>query len=146
MDGFGMFVHLSEYLPSYFCSPGYILTPLSPPVLYFCLMLYGMEYIPLTTLGQLSWIYSLPAPCAPPTPLVVGQHEKLKSPWLCAKTVQQKIKHQHVIYIILIQNPEDTLLATMKKIDFIPVKPRRLSHISLNLKCYFESIRASRNE
>lgn len=48
--------------------------------------------IPLASVGQLSWFCPHPAPCAPPASSLLGQHEKLKSPWLSISTALKQCK------------------------------------------------------
>ena len=77
--------------------------------------------------GLLSWPCPLPAPCAPAASSLVGQQEKLKSPWLYVSTSPQHLKHRCVISIILILNPKhNTIPATRRKNNSIPAEARTL--------------------
>lgn len=50
------------------------------------------------------WLCLLPAPCAPPTTSLSGQHEELNSPWLCVSTALQQLKYWCAINTIFIKN------------------------------------------
>ena len=83
--------------------------------------------IPLVTLGQLSSLCPLPAPGAPPAPLLSELHEKQNSPWLCASTVLQ-LKHRCVITTVFTPNPKhSTIPATRRKINSILAETRTLA-------------------
>lgn len=78
----------------------------------------------LARLGQLSWSHPLPAPCAPPTFSLAGGMRNQKPSNQC-KHYSATTKNQCVIIIFLILNPPNsTMLATMKKMDSIPGKTR----------------------
>ena len=96
----------------------------SPPSLYteHDVIWYGIFLWPV-------WVTVLavspPSFLCPPAYSLVGWGEKLKSPWLSVNTAQQQLKHQCVINIILILNPNHiTVPATRKKINSIPAETR----------------------
>ena len=81
--------------------------------------------IPLVILGHLSWLCALPVPCAPPIPLLVRQ--KQKSPWLCASTALQQLKHWCVVTSILIKNPRHCITqASTKIVNSVSAKTRTI--------------------
>ena len=65
----------------------------------------------------------------PQAPLA-QQHERLKTPCLCASTALQQPKHGCVIYLILILNPNySTIPATRKKVNSILTKMGTVLHL-----------------
>lgn len=79
--------------------------------------------IPLVSSGQLSWLWSLTASCAPAPWQSMGNWN---SPWLRVSTTEQPLKHQCGIDIILLLNPKlSPVQATKeKKLNSIPVQTR----------------------
>ena len=73
---------------------------------------YGMPLCPFS------------APCAPTASSLAGQCEKQQRPWLGVSTAQQRLKHQHVISIILILNPKSYQLQE-RKLTPLQLKPRQ---------------------
>lgn len=82
----------------------------------------------LVSLGQVYWLCPLPASGAPPTSPLAGQHEEVKSPWLCVSSSLQQLKplvYCHDYFSPKIQN---TALHykekhhSTKKINSIPAK------------------------
>lgn len=57
---------------------------LSPPELYSSAWHHILWEKLLANLDQLPWFCLLLSFCAPQTSLLVGQHEKCKSPWVCS--------------------------------------------------------------
>jgi len=91
-----------------------------PQLYMLSLTSYGMEY-PFGQVGQLSWLYPLPASYALPAFSLASQYDKLKSLWL----LRNNSKHQCAINIILIPNPKhSTTPTTRKKINSIPAETR----------------------
>lgn len=71
--------------------------PPLPQLLLPSMMLYGMEY-PFGRFGSV-----VPSQLLVPALLLAWQHEKQKSPRLCASTAQQQVKHLHIISTILLK-------------------------------------------
>lgn len=68
--------------------------------------------------GQLFWLWPFPASHAPSASSLAGQHQKLKSPWLCVGTALQQWKQWCVSNIISILNwNHQPIPATMNKIN-----------------------------
>ena len=63
--------------------------PGQPPNFNFAAGCHMVWDIPLSSWGQLSWVFPLPAPDAPLTSSLAGWCEKLKSPWLSVSTALQ---------------------------------------------------------
>lgn len=95
--------------------------------------------IPLTSLGQLCWLYPPSASCAPPAILLAVLHKNLKSPWLSVNTALQQLEHWCVIDTVLIRNPKHRIIpATRKKMNFIPSETRTVLHSNLTFVFPFQ--------
>lgn len=80
--------------------------------------------IHLSLWDQQSWMYPHPTPCVLSASFLVGWYEE-KSPWLCANTAQQWLKHPIVTNVVLVTNPKHSIIsASLKNINSISDKMR----------------------
>lgn len=89
----------------------------------------------LVNLHQLSQFCSLSAFYLPQPTHCWGKSGKLRKPWCCVSTVQQQLKHWHVINSVLVTNLK--FRAARKKINAVPVKTTKWhKHVWYNLEAF----------
>lgn len=79
--------------------------------------------VPLVTWGQLSQLFPLPTPCAPPARSLVGWCERLERPWLCVtkRPAQQWLRLSCLPNMASRINPKHSpISATRRKIKSYP--------------------------